>query len=538
VAKAATRPSRLSVFVSHISEERELAELLKQRLSKDFLRWVDVFSSSDGESIAAGDEWLQSIRQGLTNAEMLLVLCSPASIRRPWINFEAGAAWISDKRLIPICHSGLNPGELPMPLSVLHAIEAGDRRGIEALYGQIARHLQCDVPAVDFADFSDKVGEIERRFSVPAVSGTAAIGGEGNGRVERAIDEAGLGWTLCFIGEDQSDKLAAVTDDLKREFSTTGDGKQFDSGTAYWGIGPALAWVRACNDPLYLVMKRGTETFPERWTRMTGALQLPCHYVSLGVGTGVKDRRILRDLSRTRPDLYYFPVDMSPEMLRIGIKESLGTGDIPRSRLLPIQIDFSIDGNIIELRRMLQQIVGDEPILYSLLGNTVANFQHDGQLLRTVTGLLRSQDRLLLEIATCERADADAGRLAAKEYAHSTAFKQFVTSALLQYTDLSASIETVNFVGEPEDNHAVLVKAIYRNTSKQSMPMKLPDNTTIEFRPDDTIRLLISRKYTAAGIAHLLEAAGLTSLESTQSTQSRAGFGIALILGASLNQSA
>jgi len=63
-----------------------------------------------------------------------------------------------------------------------------------------------------------------------------------------------------------------------------------------------------------------------------------------GHRNGKKDRKILLDLRRAKPDLYYFPVDMSPEMLRIGIKEVLGSEVIPRSKILPIQIDFSSDG--------------------------------------------------------------------------------------------------------------------------------------------------------------------------------------------------
>lgn len=54
--------------------------------------------------------------------------------------------------------------------------------------------------------------------------------------LENSINEPGLGWTLCFIGEDQSNKLAELTQELRGEFSTTGDGKEILSGFSYWGI--------------------------------------------------------------------------------------------------------------------------------------------------------------------------------------------------------------------------------------------------------------------------------------------------------------
>lgn len=68
-----------------------------------------------------------------------------------------------------------------------------------------------------------------------------------------------------LAGEDQPDKLATLTADLRGPFSETGDGKQVPSGFSYWGIAPTIAWANACKDPLYLVMKVGTNTFGKHW---------------------------------------------------------------------------------------------------------------------------------------------------------------------------------------------------------------------------------------------------------------------------------
>src|SRR5687768_10966759 len=111
-------------FISHISEESLVASKLKAALTRDFLQMLDVFVSSDGESISAGDEWLKSIDEALQESAVMLILCSPSSIRRPWINFEAGAAWMRKIPLIPLCHAGLTPGDLPAPLSFRHGLQA------------------------------------------------------------------------------------------------------------------------------------------------------------------------------------------------------------------------------------------------------------------------------------------------------------------------------------------------------------------------------------------------------------------------------
>jgi hypothetical protein len=135
------------IFISHISEEADLANAFKSAITKDFLGLPQVFVSSDTESIGAGNNWLTSIESALAEARILLILCSSASIRRPWIQFEAGAAWMRKIPIIPICHTGFQPRELPMPLSVLQAVEASQTRGLQQIYSRIAQHLNCIVPA-------------------------------------------------------------------------------------------------------------------------------------------------------------------------------------------------------------------------------------------------------------------------------------------------------------------------------------------------------------------------------------------------------
>jgi len=137
-------------FISHISEEATTAATLKKVLNKDFLRMLEVFVSSDGESIAAGDAWLESIEEALQKSSLMLVLCSPVSIRRPWINFEAGAAWMRKVPIVPLCHGGLKPGDLQAPLSFREGVLLSDERGLQRLYSRVAKVLGCDVPNVSF----------------------------------------------------------------------------------------------------------------------------------------------------------------------------------------------------------------------------------------------------------------------------------------------------------------------------------------------------------------------------------------------------
>ena len=142
------------VFVSHITEEAELASRIKTALELDFLKMVEVFASSSLDSIHAGDPWLTAIQNALQEADILMVLCSRQSVTRPWINFEVGAAWARNIRIVPFCHSGMVPRDLLMPLSVLNAIDAARPESLKRLYTTIAAVQKCAPPVRSFETLS------------------------------------------------------------------------------------------------------------------------------------------------------------------------------------------------------------------------------------------------------------------------------------------------------------------------------------------------------------------------------------------------
>lgn len=71
------------VFISHITEEKELAIELKRLIEESFLGMLEVFVSSDEDSIASGSRWLDNITEALKNCVIELILCSPESVKRP-----------------------------------------------------------------------------------------------------------------------------------------------------------------------------------------------------------------------------------------------------------------------------------------------------------------------------------------------------------------------------------------------------------------------------------------------------------------------
>jgi hypothetical protein len=156
---------KFRIFLSHITVESRLADLIKKRLVHDFIGLIDVFESSDRLSIPAGAKWLTEVMEGLQRADLHLILCSQESTLRPWIQFEAGAAHLRGIPIVPLCHGGLTCAQLPVPLSEYEGIQASERDGLAALYRVIATALGSSIPDIDFSAFASDVSTFEAEYS-------------------------------------------------------------------------------------------------------------------------------------------------------------------------------------------------------------------------------------------------------------------------------------------------------------------------------------------------------------------------------------
>ncbi len=153
--------SKKIVFISHIAEEKEIALELKVLIESSFLGMIDIFVSSDYESVHLGRKWLDDITSSLRNCDLEIIVCSPKSVERPWINFEAGAGWIRDIDVIPLCHSGMEPANLPVPLNLLQAGKATEESSLKGIFQTLANTIGSKIPNADFGVFIDKVKNFE-----------------------------------------------------------------------------------------------------------------------------------------------------------------------------------------------------------------------------------------------------------------------------------------------------------------------------------------------------------------------------------------
>jgi len=134
------------VFISFIHEEVEWAQSVQLFITTVLNYKSMPFMSSDKFQIYAGEKWLDRIMEELEGAKVVLLMLSKKSVERPWVNFEAGAAWTRNIVTIPICFQGMRKGELPKPYSSLQAVDLDSRDDHEYLARSVAHHLDLQKP--------------------------------------------------------------------------------------------------------------------------------------------------------------------------------------------------------------------------------------------------------------------------------------------------------------------------------------------------------------------------------------------------------
>lgn len=109
------------VFLSHAAVDAELAEFVEATIRQSVPDSV-VFRTSRLGQIPSGRPWFQHITEHLATADKYVVLLTPSSHARPWVNFETGAAWMTGRTLVPVLGGGLAPHDTVEPLKNLQLL--------------------------------------------------------------------------------------------------------------------------------------------------------------------------------------------------------------------------------------------------------------------------------------------------------------------------------------------------------------------------------------------------------------------------------
>lgn len=131
------------VFISFIHEEQAVAEAVQKFLKKVLEDRAEVFMSADTWQVYAGELWLERIEVELNKAKVIILMLSPESVGRPWVNFEAGGAFFLKKIIIPVCFDGLSKGTMPKPYSNFQGVDLNNDDDQYYLVKSVCHHLDC-----------------------------------------------------------------------------------------------------------------------------------------------------------------------------------------------------------------------------------------------------------------------------------------------------------------------------------------------------------------------------------------------------------
>lgn len=142
------------VFISHITEESKYANALKFILKYYYNDQVEVFVSSDKESLKYARRFEYQIYDALKDSDCLILICSNRSKFRPWVNFEAGffvskfycmsEGSLDRIPILPVCVDGLNFEDLPYVLKQYQGLKICEIEDIKRLFNDLFPDLHIE----------------------------------------------------------------------------------------------------------------------------------------------------------------------------------------------------------------------------------------------------------------------------------------------------------------------------------------------------------------------------------------------------------
>jgi len=122
-----TKPT---IFFSHSSHDRKILTKLKELFVAKTGGTIDIFLSSDGQSIPFGKNWVHRVEQALNTAKAMFVFITPTSIRSSWLYFESGYAYSKGISVVPVSLLGVDLSTISPPLSLLQGFNITSEEGL------------------------------------------------------------------------------------------------------------------------------------------------------------------------------------------------------------------------------------------------------------------------------------------------------------------------------------------------------------------------------------------------------------------------
>ena len=118
-----------TIFFSHSSLDKDVVLLIKDKIYDITKGTIDIFMSSDGQSIPFGTNWIHKIEEGLNTSQIMFVFVTENSLSSGWIYFEAGYAYNKGISVVPV-GLGVDIGSLKPPLNLLQGFNITSSEGL------------------------------------------------------------------------------------------------------------------------------------------------------------------------------------------------------------------------------------------------------------------------------------------------------------------------------------------------------------------------------------------------------------------------
>jgi hypothetical protein len=108
-----------TIFLSHSSVDQDLLRRLREFLLRRIGSTIELFLSSDGQSIPFGKNWVREVEAGLERAKVMFTFLSPTALQSQWVLFEADFAYAKGIQVVPIGILGVDLARVSPPLGLL-----------------------------------------------------------------------------------------------------------------------------------------------------------------------------------------------------------------------------------------------------------------------------------------------------------------------------------------------------------------------------------------------------------------------------------
>lgn len=160
-----------TIFFSHSSRDSQVLNRLKTEFCAKTGGAIEVFLSSDGQSIPFGRNWVYRVQEGLQGAALMIVFITPLSINSSWVYFEAGYSYSKGISVVPVGFLGVDLSKISPPLSLLQGFNITSADTLNNLIVLANKEFQHSHPlSFDEHDYENIVGCVSRENSFLGLS--------------------------------------------------------------------------------------------------------------------------------------------------------------------------------------------------------------------------------------------------------------------------------------------------------------------------------------------------------------------------------